>query len=311
MSLSVGERDKPSRICRLKRGACLATVTPMAEGEQTLERASESAGVGAMVRRTVRLFTMAAWTPTIVSWEAVRALFSTGKRGITIERAKHAWAIVSKFVLGVDVHLVRGQMPERHSKRARLIVSNHRTPLDVVSLMWLFGGHFLANHKTRVAPVVGIAAIRMGTIFVDREDRRSGVNAIRAMRRALEGGESVIIFPEGTTYEGDEVRPFKGGAFVAAKALDLDVIPVGLAYRPGTAYFNESLGQHARRFLSRKRNPVWIAIGDPIPFPEDRKGAEDLIRSAVQAMVDEARALANGGAPAGALRPTNEPKETE
>jgi 1-acyl-sn-glycerol-3-phosphate acyltransferase len=282
----------------------------MADPEQQRARARESAGTLAMVRRTARLLVMSAWTPTIVSWEAVRAIFFRGDRRIIIDRAKHAWAIVSKFVLGVDIHLVRGAMPDRHSKRARLIVSNHRTPLDIVSLMWLFGGHFLANHKTRTAPVVGIAAIRMGTIFVDRDDRRSGVNAIRAMRRALEDGQSIIIFPEGTTYEGDEVRPFKGGAFLAAKGLDVDVIPVGLAYHHGASYFDESLGQHARRFLSRKRNPVWVAIGDPIPFPADHKGAEDLIRAAVQAMVDEARTAAGGGPTPRALSPENETKET-
>jgi 1-acyl-sn-glycerol-3-phosphate acyltransferase len=281
----------------------------MAEGEKALARAKESAGLAAMVRRTVRLLVMSAWTPTIVSWEAVRAIFFRGDRRIVIDWAKHAWAIVAKFVLGVDIHLVRGVMPERHSKRARLIVSNHRTPLDIVSLMWLYAGHFLANHKTRTAPVVGIAAIRMGTIFVDREDRRSGVNAIRAMRRALEDQQSIIIFPEGTTFEGDEVREFKGGAFLAAKGLDVDVIPIGLAYHPGSGYFDESLGQHARRFLSRKRTPVWIAIGDPIPFPADHKGAEELIRMAVQARVDEARAAAGGGPTSRAPSPEKQTEE--
>ncbi len=281
----------------------------MKGGEQQRARAMESAGLAAAVRRTVRLLVMSAWTPTIVSWEAVRALFFRGNRQIIIEYAKHAWAIVSKFVLGVDIHLVRGRMPDRHSTRARLIVSNHRTPLDIVSLMWLYAGHFLANHKTRTAPVVGIAAIRMGTIFVDRDDRRSGVNAIRAMRRALEDRQSVIIFPEGTTFEGDEVRPFKGGAFLAAKGLDVDVVPIGLAYPHGAGYYDESLGQHARRFLSRKRNPVWIAIGDPIPFPADHKGADDLIRIAVQAMVDEARTAAGAGPALRALEPNTETEE--
>ena len=255
-------------------------------------RAIESRGVLAAVRRTLRLITMALWTPIIVSWEAVRALFWRGDRRVIIDRAKHAWAIVSRVVLGVDLHLVRGARPSRHSPRARLIVSNHRTPLDIVALMWLFDGHFLANHKTRTAPVVGTAAIRMGTIFVDRDDRRSGAQAIRAMRRALEDKQSIIIFPEGTTYGGDEVRPFKGGAFLAAKGVDLDVLPVGLAYPPGTEYVDESLGSHAKRFLSRRRTPVWIAIGEPAPFPPQKDGADEVIRARVQAMVDEARRAA-------------------
>lgn len=253
-------------------------------------RALVTRGPFAALRRTVRMLTMASWTPTIVSWEAVRALFWRKDRRIIIDRAKHAWAIVSRFVLGVDIHLVRGEKPARTTGRARLIVSNHRTPLDIVTLMWLYDGHFLANHKTRTAPVVGIAAIRMGTIFVDRDDRRSGAQAIRAMRRALEDKQSIIIFPEGTTYDGDEVRPFKGGAFLAAKGVpDVDIIPVGLVYPPGTEYVEESLGSHAKRFLSRRRNPVWVAIGDPAPYPDVKDGADEIIRARVQAMVDEAR----------------------
>jgi 1-acyl-sn-glycerol-3-phosphate acyltransferase len=257
-------------------------------------RAIETRGLVAAIRRTVRLIVMTLWTPTIVSWEAVRAIFWRGDRRVIIDRAKHAWAIVSRFVLGVDMNLVRGVVPPRSSGRPRLVVSNHRTPLDIVSLMWMFDGHFLANHKTRTAPVVGVAAVRMGTIFVDRDDRRSGAQAIRAMRRALEENQTIIIFPEGTTYEGDEVRPFKGGAFLAARNMDVDVIPIGLAYGRGAEYADESLGQHARRFLSRRRNPVWIAIGDPEPFPAAKDGADEAIRERVQAMVHEARRAADG-----------------
>jgi 1-acyl-sn-glycerol-3-phosphate acyltransferase len=258
------------------------------------EPAPETRGLVAAIRRTLRLVVMTLWTPTIVSWEAVRALFWRGDRRVIIDRAKHAWAIVSRFVLGVDMFFVRGALPPRSSARPRLIVSNHRTPLDIVSLMWLFDGHFLANHKTRTAPVVGTAAIRMGTIFVDRDDRRSGAHAIRAMRRALEEKQSIIIFPEGTTYGGDEVRPFKGGAFLAARNMDVDVVPIGLAYAPGSEYADESLGRHAKRFLSRPRNRVWIAIGDPEPFPASKDGADEAIRARVQAMVDEARRVADG-----------------
>jgi 1-acyl-sn-glycerol-3-phosphate acyltransferase len=273
--------------------------------------APETVGPLAAIRRTWRLFAMATWTPTIVSWEAVRALFWRGDRRVIIDRAKHAWAIVARFLLNVDIRLVRGQMPPRHHDRARVVVCNHRTPLDIVSLMWLFDGHFLANHKTRTAPVVGTAAIRMGTIFVDREDRRSGANAIRAMRRAIEDKQTIIIFPEGTTYVGDEVRPFKGGVLLAAKGMDVDVIPVGLAYPSGTEFGPESLGQHAKRFLSRKTNRVWVAIGEPRPFSafqaDTRDSGETLLRAAVQEMVNEARRAATAdGAPApAALPPTS------
>ena len=240
--------------------------------------AIETRGMVAAVRRTLRMLGVATWTPITVGWEALRSDHVARRSPHHHRSRQHAWAIGSRWVLGVDMHFVRtGPLPPRTATRPRLVVCNHRTPLDIVSLMWLFDGHFLANHKTRVAPIVGIAAIRMRTIFVDRDDRRSGAQAIRAMRRSLEDKQTIIIFPEGTTFDGDEVRPFKGGAFLAAKGVaDLDIrSDRRRVSHPGPSHVNESLGSHAKRFLSRKRNPVWIAIGDPEPYPAQKDGADE------------------------------------
>ena len=45
---------------------------------------------------------------------------------------------------------------------------------------------------------------------------KSGAGAIRAIQHELERGQTIVLFPEGATFAGDELRPFPGGAFIAA-----------------------------------------------------------------------------------------------
>jgi 1-acyl-sn-glycerol-3-phosphate acyltransferase len=250
----------------------------------------ETTGLPRALRRTLRLALISSWTTIVVLQARLRGLPAEGSH----VRSLQHWAHGARRILGVDYQVVHGAPPGE--RRARLVVANHRTPLDIIPLTTLFGGHFLANHKTRGAPVIGGAAELVGTIFVDREDKRSGANAIRQMRRLLEEQRTVIVFPEGTTHGGDEVRPFQRGAFLAAKGLDVEVVPVGLAYPEGTEFVDPSLGQHARRFLSRPRTPTWISIGDPLPGDSVVRD-EEAVRARVQELVNLSRRSAKSGAP--------------
>lgn len=246
----------------------------------------------ALVRRQSRMLRVMAWTWGVVSTAAFLERFRIGRAARDVDGLnadyKMRWVRGAVDIVGLDLRVVRGE-PAPDVDRARLIVSNHRTPLDILALLSLFGGHFLANHRVARAPIVGPGAHRIGTVFVDREDRKSGVAAIRTMRRLLEQRRTMIVFPEGTTYPGDEVRPFKGGAFTAAAGLPVEVVPVGIAYTPGHEYAEGRMGSHVRSFLSRARTPTWVSIGDPIPIPADRKGFDAHVRDRVQELVHTSR----------------------
>ncbi len=252
---------------------------------------AEDHGLPGSLRRTTRMALITAWTQWVVTTARLRGLPPEGTHANGLRR----WAHGARHILGVDFSVVHGEPPA--DSRARLIVANHRTPLDIIPLVILFGGHFLANHKTRHAPVIGGAAELVGTIFVDREDRRSGANAIRQIRRLLEQKRTVVVFPEGTTHRGDEVRPFQRGAFLAAKGLDAEIVPVGIAYPPGTEFVDQSLGQHARGFLSRPLNRSWLSIGEPLAADRAVRD-EELVRARVQELVNRSRAATPGVAQA-------------
>jgi len=237
------------------------------------------------LRRIWRMVIITIWT----AWVVQRARFRARFGPFDFPAGLQYWGRGATRILGIDAHVTGTPTPPT---RGRLIVANHSTPLDIIALMGLFKGHFLANHKTRKAPVIGYAAELVGTIFVDRDDKRSGANAIRTMRRLLEDKRTVIVFPEGTTHGGDEVHAFQRGAFLAAKGLDVEIIPVGLAYPPGNEFTQRSLGEHARGFLSRKVNRCWVVVGEPFDAQEAIRD-EDFVRGRVQELVYQARRSAS------------------
>jgi 1-acyl-sn-glycerol-3-phosphate acyltransferase len=271
----------------LDRRAETLQIRAVSERTELVHTPPAGHGLAGTLRRASRMAMITAWTSWVVAGARWRGLPPEGTHAAGLRR----WAVGARRILGVDFEVVHGraQPPER----ARLVVSNHRTPLDIIPLILMFGGHFLANHKTRKAPVIGGAAELVGTIFVDRDDRRSGANAIRQMKRYLEEKRTVIVFPEGTTHGGDEVRPFQRGAFLAAKGLDAEIVPVGLAYPTGHEFVQQSLGEHARGFLERPDNRTWVSIGEPIDADAVVKD-EEHVRAKVQELVGRSRAGATG-----------------
>jgi 1-acyl-sn-glycerol-3-phosphate acyltransferase len=178
------------------------------------------------------------------------------------------------------------------SPRPRVVVANHRSVLDILILLDLFGGHLLARGDMAQWPYMGELAKTAGTVFVDRSDPASGAAAIKRIGALLERRRTIAVFPEGTTHEGDAVRPFQVGAFVAAARAHGEVLPVGLAYEdPGAHFLDESIGEHGKRLVVAARNVVGVSIGDPI----DSRGLKidafrDRAQAEVQRLVDRARA---------------------
>jgi lyso-ornithine lipid O-acyltransferase len=165
--------------------------------------------------------------------------------------------------------------PTRAPDRGRLIVSNHRSAIDIGVLLATFGGKMVSRADVATWPIVGAAARGVGTVFVDRSSARSGAATIRAIQKELESGQTISIFAEGTTFDGDEVRPFHGGAFIGAGRAGAELLPVGLAYPKdsGAAYLNETFVEHLGRMAKSGRpTRMVVAVGDPIPAKGIRAG---------------------------------------
>jgi 1-acyl-sn-glycerol-3-phosphate acyltransferase len=179
----------------------------------------------------------------------------------------------------------------------RLVVANHRSTVDILLMLHLFGGHLLARGDMAEWPAIGVLARRAGTLFVDREDPSSGAAAVQSMRERLRRGITMCVFPEGTTYPGDEVRDFQAGAFVAVAREKGSVTPVGIAYEtPDAIYGDETIGDHMKRLAESPSIRVAVAVGAPISAAGGGvRPLAERARSEVQRLVARARAKVGGG----------------
>jgi 1-acyl-sn-glycerol-3-phosphate acyltransferase len=106
-------------------------------------------------------------------------------------------------VLGAKV-AIDGEIPTES-----LIVSNHLGYLDVFVLGSAIPAIFVAKSDVNNWPVIGLLCRLSGTLFVERERRTSVSASLPQIRKTLDAGLPVVIFPEGTSSDGSAVLPFK------------------------------------------------------------------------------------------------------
>jgi 1-acyl-sn-glycerol-3-phosphate acyltransferase len=253
-----------------------------------------SSVVARTLRAPVRLASAAAASGGLyVGVKLERRLLQIGEA--RSEAYVRAWArsILRSFGVEVVVDPPGHKPVELLERAARLVVANHRSMVDILLMLDLFGGHLLARGDMAGWPFIGEMAKTAGTLFVDRQDPSSGAGAVQRIRDHLKQGKTIGLFPEGTTFPDDEVRPFHGGAFIALSRAQGEVLPVGIAYAdPSSHYGTESFTEHAKRLLAADRTRVAVAVGPPIPAKGLTSSAlRDRSHAEVQALVHRARRL--------------------
>jgi 1-acyl-sn-glycerol-3-phosphate acyltransferase len=206
------------------------------------------------------------------------------------------WARSLLRLLRVDLRVDPNPVTHENGGTPRLVVANHRSTVDILLMLHLFGGNLLARGDMAHWPGIGVLARRAGTLFVDREDPASGAAAVQSMRERLRRGITVCVFPEGTTFRGDDVREFQAGAFIAVAREKGLVTPVGIAYEtPDAVYGDEPVADHMKRLARSPSTRVAVAIG--VPFSAAGAGVRPLAERArreVQTLVTKARGMAGG-----------------
>jgi 1-acyl-sn-glycerol-3-phosphate acyltransferase len=128
---------------------------------------------------------------------------------------------------GVRVRLV-GVWPEDEGV---LLVANHLSWIDVLALAGVANVRVLAKREVGQWPVIGRLARCGGALFLDRAGLRGLPAVIAALAAALRSGDSVAVFPEGTTWCGAAAGPFRRAAFQAALDVGAPVRPVAITLR--------------------------------------------------------------------------------
>lgn len=128
---------------------------------------------------------------------------------------------------------------------ACIFVANHRSYFDCAFvLVGLDRPHgVMAKAETGKIPLINRWMKVLGCVFVQREDVRASMRALNAAAGRVKEGQSFVIFPEGTTIEGEEgcIGQFKGGAFRAAAKAGVPVVPVAIKGAAGCFELNHYL----------------------------------------------------------------------
>ncbi|MDF3823608.1 lysophospholipid acyltransferase family protein, partial [Leptospira sp. 96542] len=89
-----------------------------------------------------------------------------------------------------------------------LLVSNHISWLDIMSLHAARYCRFVAKADIQRWPLVGRLVTGAGTLYIQRDSRRDAMRVVQHIAERLRAGEVLAVFPEGTTSDGQDLLPF-------------------------------------------------------------------------------------------------------
>jgi 1-acyl-sn-glycerol-3-phosphate acyltransferase len=151
--------------------------------------------------------------------------FSSRKRLLWRSAIFRAWAKATVALLGIKI-TARGTPPEAPF----FLVSNHLSYVDVLVLASQVDCVFIAKRDIASWPVIGPLCRSVGTIFIDRRNRRDIARVNAEIEKTLAEGRSIVLFAEGTSTKGDSVSAFKPGLLEQASRASLAVSYAALSY---------------------------------------------------------------------------------
>lgn len=114
---------------------------------------------------------------------------------------------------------------------AKLIVANHVSWLDIMAIHAVCPeARFVSKADVQTWPLVNRLVDSAQTLYIQRENRRDALRVVHQMADALTAGDTVAVFPEGTTGPGPELLPFHANLLQAAIASATPVQPVVLRF---------------------------------------------------------------------------------
>ena len=129
-------------------------------------------------------------------------------------RAIQIWSLRVLASCGMKLKTYGSLPSEEHGQ---MLICNHISWLDIMAVNAAFPGRFVAKDDVAKWPVIGYLATQAQTVYVARNKGTEGNSEkIRRVTEALQNGDTVTLFPEGTSTEGRSILPFKTSFFQAA-----------------------------------------------------------------------------------------------
>jgi 1-acyl-sn-glycerol-3-phosphate acyltransferase len=185
------------------------------------------------------------------------------------------------WLFGLDI-VVRGR-PD--PQRPTLFVANHCSYIDIEVFSSLMPVSFIAKSEVKGWPLFGSLARLQRTVFVDRK-RGSTAGQRDEIAARLAVGDNLMLFPEGTSDDGNRTLPFYSALFsVAERRLsgnrplpvqpvsiaytELNGFPVGRALRPLLAWYGDmELAPHLWHFAGLGRVKVVVEFHESVTIDQ-------------------------------------------
>lgn len=180
-----------------------------------------------------------------------------------------------------------------HSQSA-LWVANHLSWLDI-PVVGSEGAAFLSKAEVRKWPAIGWLGEKGGTVYIKRGGKNASQIASKQIATTIQGGDNILIFPEGTTSDGSGMRRFHARIFAPAIDHQLPVQPIAVRYldeqgntHPSVAWGDESFMQNVVAILGGKSisaELTFLPVISGSEFTERKRiaeRAESLIREVVE-----------------------------
>jgi lyso-ornithine lipid O-acyltransferase len=172
-------------------------------------------------------------------WVFFFALVATVHLWISILGLPNRWKIISRLnrnftlllrlILNIKVTVAgdEGQM----ERGGYVIIANHVSYVDGIVLGSIFPILFVSKREVKRWPIVGQWNILCGTIFINRQRKEEVGSLVDEMTRKLKQETNILLFPEGTSTNGEKLLPFQTVPLAAPLRSRSIIVPATIAYK--------------------------------------------------------------------------------
>jgi 1-acyl-sn-glycerol-3-phosphate acyltransferase len=170
-------------------------------------------------------------------------------------------------LLGIKVDIEKEIDINEIEDEQYMIVANHQSLLDIPLVIgYVHTTGFIAKKELEKAPIISSFIKALGSVFIDRKNPSKAAAALRDIKRKLEEGRKLTVFPEGTRTLDGKVKPFKKGSLMIPYRYNIKILPVAI---DGTYYIIKK----GEKLLNP--HDVRIKIFKPVN-PKDFESEEEL-----------------------------------
>jgi len=159
-------------------------------------------------------------------WISVLALPNRWK---IVSRLNRSFTLLLRTILNIKVSI---DGDEGHLERGGyVIIANHTSYVDGIVLGSIFPIVFVSKKEVRRWPAVGLWNMLCGTIFIDRQHKQAVGVMVDEMAGKLRHEANVLLFPEGTSTNGERMLPFQTAPLAAPLRSRSIIVPITLVYK--------------------------------------------------------------------------------